>query len=93
MKIYTYLIKSLKDKNYYTGISKNPNHRLTEHNLGKVTATKNKRPYILVYYKEHFSYIEARKHEQWLKKKNKQYKDNLSLLFSRNKSSKNSVPS
>lgn len=77
MKIFTYLIQSFIDNSYYTGISENPTKRLKEHNSGKLKITSNKKPFKLVYYKEHQNYKEARKHEKWLKKKNRKYKDNL----------------
>lgn len=75
--IYTYLLKSLKDGSYYVGISKNPKHRLKIHNSGDNISTKGKMPWVLVYVKNHSSYQEARKHERWLKKKEKLYKRNL----------------
>jgi len=34
----------------------------------------------LIYKKEHKNYIEARRHEKWLKKKNINYKNNISQL-------------
>jgi len=77
MKIFVYLIKSLKDYNYYCGITENLIKRLGEHNSGKVKITAKRRPFKLVYYKEHVGYQEARRHEKWLKKKNRSYKDKL----------------
>ncbi|KKT26742.1 MAG: Excinuclease ABCsubunit C domain-containing protein [Parcubacteria group bacterium GW2011_GWA2_43_9b] len=79
MEIFAYLIKSLKDKSFYTGISENPEKRVKEHNQGKLKNTALKRPWKLTYKKAHSSYAEARKHEKWLKKKNRQYKDNLKI--------------
>lgn len=75
--IYTYLLKSEKYEGFYVGISKDPENRLTEHNAGYVKSTKEKRPWELVYKKEHGDYSEARKHEKWLKKKNRKYKNKL----------------
>jgi len=80
MKIFIYLIKSLKDNNYYCGITRNLIKRLKEHNSGKVKITAKKRPFNLVYFKGHQNYQEARKHEKWLKKKNRDYKDKLIAL-------------
>ncbi len=77
MEVFTYLIKSLKDDSFYTGISENPGKRLKEHNQGKLKITALKRPWKLIYKKLHFSYLEARKHEKWLKKKNCHYKNKL----------------
>ena len=75
--IYTYLLKSLKGGGYYVGISKNPKNRLIFHNAGDNISTSRKNPWVLVYVKLHASYVEARKHEKWLKKKNKEYKNKL----------------
>ncbi len=80
MKVYTYLLKSLKDNTYYTGISKNPHRRVEKHNNGHLRTTAKKRPFLIVYLKEHQNYSEARRHEKWLKKKNRQYKDKLAQL-------------
>ncbi|PIR96301.1 MAG: excinuclease ABC subunit C [Candidatus Doudnabacteria bacterium CG10_big_fil_rev_8_21_14_0_10_42_18] len=75
--IYTYLLKNLSDKSYYVGIAETPEDRLVQHNQGKSNYTQSKRPWTLVYKKPHKDYQEARKHELWLKKKNRQYKDKL----------------
>jgi len=80
MTIYTYLIKSLKNQTFYTGISYQPLTRLKEHNAGKLKITSKKRPYQIIYIKEHNSYSEARKHEKWLKKKDRRYKNMLAQL-------------
>jgi len=77
MKVYTYLLKSLKDEKYYVGITNDINRRLFEHNNGKLLTTAKRRPFSLVYYKTHENYLEARNHEKWLKKKNKEYKNKL----------------
>jgi len=50
MFYYTYVLKSLKDGDLYTGYSEDLQKRKKEHDLGLVTATKNRRPLILVYY-------------------------------------------
>lgn len=77
MEIFTYLIKSDVDGSFYTGITENPIKRLAEHNSGKLKTTVAKKPYELVYIKAHSNYNEARKHEKWLKKKNRVYKESL----------------
>ncbi len=78
--IYTYLIQSKVTQSYYTGISQNPIKRLREHNSGKFWYTARFKPYVLVYTKAHDNYLEARKHEKWLKKKNRHYKKKLAQL-------------
>ena len=80
MVIYTYLLKSLNNNYYYTGISKNPFQRLNEHNNGKLKITSVQKPFSLIYLKTHNSYAEARKHEKWLKKKNRIHKNKLAQL-------------
>ena len=80
MKVYTYLLKSLKDGSYYVGISSDPYSRLEYHNNGYLKTTSIKKPFSLIYFKEHIDYKEARKHELWLKKKNRIYKDRLAQL-------------
>lgn len=79
--MYTYLLKSLKDNSYYSGITNNLEKRLTKHNKGVLSTTKSKRPWKLVYWKEHSNSFSARKHEKWLKKKNRVYKLNLEKKF------------
>jgi len=75
--IYTYLLLSIKTGDFYCGITNNIQRRISEHNSGKVSMTNFSRLWRLVYAKEHSSYSEARKHEKWLKKKNRKYKINL----------------
>jgi len=62
------------------GISENPKKRLNEHNSGKLKITSKKKPYVLLYTKEYINYESARKHEIWLKKKNRDYKNRLAQL-------------
>ncbi len=80
MYCYVYLIQSKIDNSYYIGISTNPKKRLSEHNSGKLKITSKKKPYKLTYVKHYIDYKSARKHEIWLKKKNKHYKDKLAQL-------------
>ena len=47
---YTYVLKSKKDNELYIGFSSDLKNRLTEHNKGLVEATKNRRPFEIVYY-------------------------------------------
>jgi len=80
MSCYVYMIKSIKDKSYYIGISENPIKRLKEHNNGKLKRTARNKPHELVFKKEYLNYKEARKHESWLKKKSINYKDKVAQL-------------
>jgi len=74
---YVYIIKSIKDKSFYVGITDNSKRRLQEHNSGKLKYTRNKKPWILWYLKECVSAKEARKEELYLKKKNRDFKESL----------------
>jgi len=64
---YVYLIKSLKDQRKYIGQTNNLDQRLNQHNSGKVTATKNRVPFKLIYYEEFVSREEAVLREKFFK--------------------------
>lgn len=77
---YVYLIQSEKDKSIYIGFSKNLRQRVKDHNNGKVTFTKNHRPYKLIYYEAYLNEKDAEKRERNLKNKGGQrdfVKENL----------------
>jgi len=80
MAVYTYLIQSIENGDFYTGISVHTNRRLIEHNSGKLKTTSSKKPWRLVFAREHETYDSARRHEKWLKKKNTEYKSRLVQL-------------
>lgn len=79
-KVFVYLLRSDLDHSFYAGITYDLISRLKKHNRGEVSSTKRKRPFTLVYTKEHNSYKEARAHEKWLKKKNRDYKVRIAQL-------------
>ena len=64
---YTYVLQSLKDNNLYIGFTDNLDQRLSEHNNGRVTATKSRRPLKLVYYEACLNQEDAIKREKYLK--------------------------
>jgi len=45
---FVYVLKSLKDGNFYIGRTKNFERRFKEHNSGKVQSTKSRIPFILL---------------------------------------------
>lgn len=45
---WIYILKSLKDGNLYIGRTNNFERRFQEHNLGKVSSTKSRTPFILL---------------------------------------------
>ena len=47
---YTYVLRSKKDKKFYTGYTENLKSRFEEHSKGLDKSTKNRRPLELVYY-------------------------------------------
>jgi putative endonuclease len=64
---YVYIIKSKKDQKFYIGCTGNLKNRLTEHNSGKVEATKYRKPFDLIYYEAYGSKEQAFDREQKLK--------------------------
>jgi len=53
MTFSVYILKSLKDGSYYVGSTNNLKDRLKRHNEGRVSYTKSRRPWKLVYSEEH----------------------------------------
>jgi len=47
---YTYVLRSLKDKKYYTGFTANLKLRFEQHHKGLVESTGTRRPIELIYY-------------------------------------------
>jgi putative endonuclease len=45
---YVYILKSEKDRSLYIGKTNDVERRLAEHNSGHTSATKSKRPYMLL---------------------------------------------
>ena len=65
---FVYILYSQKSDSYYTGYAADVNARLTRHNNGFVTATRNCKPYQLMASKSFESETEARKEEARIKK-------------------------
>jgi len=64
---HVYVIKSRKDGKTYTGYTSNLAKRLKEHNLGLVAATRNRRPFKLLYCEASNILEDAIKREKSLK--------------------------
>ena len=64
---YTYVLQSGKDSNFYTGYASDLQNRVKEHNAGKVSATKNRLPLMLVYYEACLSQQDATHREKYFK--------------------------
>lgn len=65
--IFVYVIRSEINGFFYVGMSENIDRRLSEHNKGKVFSTKAYKPWILFFFEEYETRIEARKREKYLK--------------------------
>ena len=64
---YTYLLQSTKDKEFYTGFTRDLKLRLDQHNKGYVESTANRRPFRLIYYEACLEKDDATRREKYLK--------------------------
>ena len=64
---YIYVLKSKKDLKRYIGQTNKLERRLILHNGGKVKATKNRRPFELIYFEKFEDRASAAKREKFLK--------------------------
>lgn len=69
MMFYVYIIQSIRDKKFYTGITNNLGRRLREHNQGRKStpSTKKRGPFKLFYWEKFNSRKEARIREKFFK--------------------------
>ena len=70
MKYYVYVLLSKIDGMLYTGYTANITNRLEEHNSGKVPSTKNRKPFILIYWEGCLNQQDATRREKYLKSGN-----------------------
>jgi len=64
---FTYVLRSLTDFKYYVGFTSDLMLRFEAHNEGKVTSTKTRRPFELVYFEGCISKEDAIHREKYLK--------------------------
>lgn len=64
---YIYILQSLRDSNFYTGMTEDMARRLHEHNAGQCKSTKHRAPFTLVYSEEYKTRDEARAREKFFK--------------------------
>jgi len=64
---YTYVLLSMKDKKFYSGYSEDLKSRFEQHQKGKVSSTKDRRPLELVYYESCLNKQDAMKRERYFK--------------------------
>ena len=75
---YTYILQSKKSGRYYIGHSEDIHERLKRHNKGNVTATRNKGPWVIVYFETHETKAAANSRELYIKSmKSRVYIENL----------------
>ena len=75
---YTYVLRSKKDMQFYTGFSKDLKLRLDQHNKGLVESTKDRRPVELIYYEACLTQADAVRREKY-------FKTYLGKMFLRNR--------
>ena len=73
----------LKNNDIYKGVTDNLKRRIPEHNLGKVSSTKDKRPLKLIHYEAYLFKEDAVRREKYLKTTygRRDIKRQLSYLF------------
>jgi len=64
---YAYALQSIRDKDFYTGFTKNLKLRFEQHNKGQVESTKERCPFKLIYYEACIDEIDAKKREKYFK--------------------------
>jgi putative endonuclease len=64
---YVYVLRSLKDKEFYTGYTSNLQKRLEDHQNGYVQSTRNRLPVALVYWEGCLNQRDATDREKYLK--------------------------
>jgi putative endonuclease len=60
-------LRSEKDNQFYVGYTADIRRRLEEHNKGMVTSTKNRTPFVLVYWEGCLNQKDATTREKYLK--------------------------
>jgi putative endonuclease len=64
---YVYVLRSIKDGKNYAGYTKNLKLRFEQHQKGKVSSTKDRRPLELIYYEACLNQQDATRREKYLK--------------------------
>jgi putative endonuclease len=65
---YTYVLRSRKDNQFYTGCTKDLKLRFEKHTKGQVESTKDRRPLELIYYEACKNKKDAYHREKYLKR-------------------------
>lgn len=67
MSYFVYILLSEKDNKFYVGCTTDLDQRLHEHNSGKISATKFRRPFVRIYQEEYQDKTQAFNRERFLK--------------------------
>jgi putative endonuclease len=79
---YTYILQSDKSGRYYVGHAEDIYKRLERHNAGQVAATRNKGPWVIVYFETYQTKAEANSRELDVKSmKSRHYIESLIKTF------------
>jgi len=83
---YVYILRSLKDKKWYTGYTDNLRKRFVDHNKGLVYSSRKRRPFSLIYYEASLDERDAKMREIYLKSgMGKRYvRNRLKFYFNKN---------
>ena len=65
--VFVYVLMSLFDGTFYTGMALDVHARLKEHNMGKSKFTKGHLPWKIIYTEQHSDWAAARVREKYLK--------------------------
>jgi putative endonuclease len=66
-KYYVYVLRSLADRQFYVGLTDNLPKRLLEHNSSRVSSTKQRIPFELLYWEGSLNRSDAAQREKYLK--------------------------
>ena len=64
---YVYVLRSLKDHQFYVGLTRDLPLRVQQHNNGLVSSTKKRVPFELIYWEGCLSESDAAQREKYLK--------------------------
>lgn len=64
---YVYVLKSKKDSKHYIGSTIDLDRRVEDHNAGKVSSTRDRRPFELIYFEKFETKPLAEKKEKYFK--------------------------
>jgi len=64
---YVYILRSGKDSKHYIGLTTNLDRRVKDHNAGKVSSTRDRKPFELVYFEKFETKDIAEKREKFFK--------------------------